>query len=145
MFELDPKLEEDTVFVHQLALCDVRLMRDANYPWLILIPRREGVAEIYQLSSDDQYQLLRESGCISKLLSIHFAAHKMNIAALGNQVKQLHIHHVVRFEGDPSWPKPIWGQVPAKSYSHDELDATITSLQALIVAHKQELNGQIED
>ncbi len=138
MFELDSRLEADTVFVGKLKLCDVRLMKDANYPWVILVPRVNDVTEIYHLSDDEQCQLAMESSMISELLSVHFIADKMNVAALGNLVSQLHIHHVVRFKNDVAWPAPVWGKEPAKAYGQGELEARVVSLHALISSREGE-------
>lgn len=144
MFTLDPRLEADTVLVEHLTLSDLRLMNDANYPWLLLIPRIADVTEVYHLSLADQCQLLKESNAVSRLMSIHYAAHKMNIAALGNQVSQLHLHHIARYEGDPAWPNPVWGFQPAVPYTEEELEVTLTSLKAVIAAHREEVNGLTE-
>jgi len=113
---LHPQLEKDCIVLGQLDLCAVLLMPDANYPWLILVPQRENISEIYQLSDAEQQQLMRESSKVSRLLSELFQADKINVAALGNMVPQLHVHHVARFRTDAAWPAPIWGAVSAKEY-----------------------------
>ncbi|MDQ6955438.1 MAG: HIT domain-containing protein [Mariprofundaceae bacterium] len=113
---LHPQLKKDCIVLGRLDLSLVLLMPDANYPWLILVPQRENISEIYQLIDVDQQQLMRESSQLSHLLAVLFDADKINVAALGNKVSQLHIHHVVRYQNDPAWPAPIWGAVPAKSY-----------------------------
>ena len=102
-FELHPQLAADTFVIGDLPLCRVLLMNDARFPWVILVPRRKDISEIYDLTMQDQ-QLL-------------WQADKMNIAALGNVVPQLHVHHVARFKTDAVWPKPIWGQGVAESYN----------------------------
>lgn len=117
MFELDPRLARDTFPVGDFPLCSLLLMNDASYPWFILVPRRAGVREIYQLEQHDQQQLLKESSQLAKALHRLFQADKLNIAALGNLVPQLHLHHVVRYQHDPAWPKPVWGLLPARPYS----------------------------
>jgi diadenosine tetraphosphate (Ap4A) HIT family hydrolase len=104
-------------------------MRDANYPWFILVPDREGISEIYQLSEADQAQLLRESSRLAAVLAERFQADKLNIAALGNVVPQLHIHHVVRYRDDAAWPAPVWGRVPARPYTPEGLAAVIETLR----------------
>lgn len=134
MFQLDPQLEKDTVHVASFELCEVLLATDANYPWLILVPRKENITELHQLSEGDLHLFWQESHFVCKHLEVHFQAHKMNVAALGNVVSQLHVHHIVRFHDDPAWPKPVWGQVPAKSYDQDELEITLNSLKALFCA-----------
>ncbi|WP_207060942.1 HIT domain-containing protein [Motiliproteus sp. SC1-56] len=121
-FGLDPQLAADTLLLGTFPLCDLLLMKDANYPWFILVPRRPDVTEIHHLGEEDQRMLMRESSVLSQNLADIFAAHKMNVAALGNVVRQLHIHHVVRYEGDPAWPAPVWGKHTAKPYSQDQIE-----------------------
>lgn len=116
-FRLDPRLQQDCRELGRFPLCRLLLMRDANYPWFILVPARAGITEIYQLASDDQQQLLRESSRLAEVLARQFRADKINIAALGNVVAQLHLHHIVRYRGDPAWPAPVWGQAPAQAYT----------------------------
>ena len=131
MFKLDEQLEKDSVHLVSFPLCEVLLAKDANYPWVILVPRKENLTELHQLESDDLDQFWAESAFVSKHLEIHFQAHKLNIAALGNVVHQLHVHHIVRYHSDQAWPKPIWGVLPAKPYDTEELEATVMSLKAL--------------
>jgi len=132
MADLHPQLAKDCVVLGQFLLSRLLLMKDANYPWLILVPDREAVTEIYQLDEADQQQLQRESSVLARMLAESFNADKINIGALGNVVPQLHIHHIARFEGDPAWPAPVWGAVPAKSYSDNELEATILKIKAAL-------------
>lgn len=117
MFELHPRLAQDTLVVGDFPLCRLLLMNDANYPWFILVPRRTEMREIFELEQRDQQQLLKESSQLSQILSKIFQADKLNIAALGNMVPQLHIHHIVRYQTDQAWPNPIWGLFPAQSYT----------------------------
>ena len=128
MAELHPQLAKDCVVLGQFLLSRILLMKDANYPWLILVPDRDGVTEIYQLDEADQQQLQRESSCVARLLADTFNADKINIGALGNMVPQLHIHHIARFTDDRAWPAPVWGACPAKPYSDEELATTIDKL-----------------
>ena len=121
MFELDYRLAEDTVVVGDFALCRLLLSRDANYPWYILVPRREEVREIYHLDEGDRQQLLRESCLLSEAVTDVHSPDKLNVAALGNVVAQLHIHHVARYTNDVAWPGPIWGVAPPLQYSEQEL------------------------
>lgn len=130
MFELDHRLQNDCVEIGELMLNRILLMKDANYPWLILVPQREGVSEIYQLDGDDQEQLIWESSFVAERLMDIFKGDKMNIAALGNVVPQLHIHHVVRKQSDAAWPNPIWGAVPAKAYPRGTLRQRVLALQS---------------
>ncbi|MCK4743974.1 MAG: HIT family protein [Sulfuriflexus sp.] len=129
MADLHPQLEKDCVVLGQFLLSKLLLIRDANYPWLILVPDREAVTEIFQLDEADQQQLQRESNCIAQLLVKEFNADKINIAALGNVVPQLHIHHVARYVDDIAWPAPVWGAHPAKPYSEDELEKMIARVK----------------
>jgi diadenosine tetraphosphate (Ap4A) HIT family hydrolase len=128
-FKLDPQLEQDTVLVADWHLCHVRLMNDSRYPWVILIPKVEGVSEIHELADEQQQLLLGESVRLSKALEQLFAPHKLNVAALGNMVRQLHIHHIVRFEDDASFPRPVWGIGEAMPYEEDALNETVNGLR----------------
>ena len=129
MFELDSRLQRDTVTLGNLPLCQVLLSRDANYPWCLLVPRREAVREIHHLNEEDRLQLIRESCHLAEVMAAVFVPKKMNIAALGNQVSQLHVHHVARFENDRAWPQPIWGVVAAAAYSDAELAQRVARLR----------------
>lgn len=121
MPEIHPQLVTDCIRLGRFPLCHLLLVNDCNYPWFILVPDRDNIREIYQLEQEDQFQLQRESCALAKFLMEHFQGDKLNIAALGNMVPQLHLHHIVRFKTDRSWPKPIWGNFPAIAYSVDEL------------------------
>lgn len=137
-FELHPRLAEDSVSLGHSGLCDIRLMNNSAWPWLLLVPMREGVREIYQLTEQDQIRLLRDSSVLGKGLMELFGGHKLNVAALGNMVPQLHVHHIVRYEGDAGWPGPVWGVQPPAPYSPVALDRRIDVLGELIaeVIHK---------
>ncbi|WP_100658320.1 HIT domain-containing protein [Alteromonas flava] len=128
-FELDSRLANDCEHLHSLPLCELLLNKDANYPWLILVPRIAGATELLDLDDAEQLQLLRESNAISRFLQANFKPDKLNIAALGNVVKQLHIHHVARFVNDAAWPKPIWNAVPARPYNQAEVTKIKQQLQ----------------
>ena len=132
MFELHPRLNEDCITIGSFPLCRLLLMNDSNYPWFILVPQRTGVREIFELSEDDQRQLLWESSSLSRLIADHFNADKINVAALGNMVSQLHIHHIVRYSSDAAWPAPVWGHAPAEPYSKQALDVMVTTLRELL-------------
>lgn len=132
MYELHPQLKQDTIRIGEFELCEVLLMNDMRYPWLILVPKRENKAEIYQLTEQEQQRLLIESSFVSKAMSGLFSAAKMNIAALGNMVEQLHIHHIARYKTDATWPKPVWGIGQAEPYSEMAKSAILSQLtQAL--------------
>lgn len=129
-FQLHPQLAKDCLHIGQLPLCELLLMNDASYPWLILVPRRPEMVEIYQLAVNDQQQLICESSFIAQQLASTFNADKINIAALGNVVPQLHIHHIVRYRTDPAWPAPVWGKSPARAYTPEEQLTRITLLKS---------------
>jgi len=129
MFELHQRLQADTALIGQLPLCSALLSRDANYPWVILVPRRADIAEIYQLSPEDRQQLLLESCALAEALETIFQGDKLNIAAIGNLVPQLHLHHVVRYKTDAAWPGPVWGAVEAVAYSDALLQQRLSELR----------------
>jgi diadenosine tetraphosphate (Ap4A) HIT family hydrolase len=122
MAALHPQLVADCEILGRFPLSHLLLMNDCNYPWFILVPDRANIREIYQLETVERRQLLDESCLLSRFLMDAFNGDKLNIAALGNLVPQLHLHHVVRYESDPAWPSPIWGEHPARPYSRDSLD-----------------------
>lgn len=130
-FTLDRTLAGDTIPVAHWPLCEVLLMNDAGYPWLILVPRREGLRELYELTRPDRQQWLAESTVLGEWLMGAFQGDKLNIAALGNVVSQLHIHHVVRYRSDPAWPAPVWGHQPRQPYSGEERTKTLQKLLPL--------------
>ena len=131
-FELDPRLAADTFLVGETPLSQVLLMNDARYPWLILVPRRSDVTEPFELSEADQAQLWQEAMRLGEAMKAHFAADKLNIAALGNQVAQLHLHHIARFHTDDAWPGPVWGVGSAVPYRDTALDALVGKLRSLL-------------
>ena len=115
-FELHPQLLRDTLPVGRMRLSRLLLMNDANYPWFILVPERPGISEWFELPEVDQQLLLQESMALSRALKQLFQPDKINVAALGNVVPQLHLHHVARYRQDPAWPAPVWGARPAIPY-----------------------------
>jgi len=133
MFKLHPQLIQDTISLGNFPLCDVLLMNDARYPWIILVPQRADITEIYQLNLDDQQQLMLESNFVAKQLSASVNAHKMNVAALGNVVPQLHIHHIARFKTDETWPAPVWGKGEAIAYNKDEYQAFAEYIKSCLI------------
>lgn len=122
-FALDPRLEADSLAVIELPLSSVRLMRDANYAWLVLVPRQAGATELIDLDAGDQLRLVGEIAAASRALRISVPCDKLNVAALGNVVAQLHVHVIARRHDDPAWPRPVWGAVPAASYPAGEAEA----------------------
>ena len=121
MFSLDSRLQQDTLVMGDFPLCRLLLMNDANYPWFILVPRREAVSELFQLDTADQQQLWLETTRLAETLKDAFVADKMNVATLGNVVSQLHMHVIVRRREDRAWPAPVWGRHPARAYGADEI------------------------
>ena len=136
MFELHLQLQQDTVVVGQFPLSLLLLSKDANYPWYILVPRREEVTEIYHLDDMDRQQLLHESCVLAESMTDIFSPDKMNIAALGNVVPQRHLHHIARFRNDPAWPDPIWGAVPAVNYDSVSLDDRLQHMRRVLVGQE---------
>jgi diadenosine tetraphosphate (Ap4A) HIT family hydrolase len=132
MFKLNEKLEADTWYLGDFPLCALLLARDANYPWLILVPRIADIEEIYQLDREQRSQLLEESCILARGLQNEFGADKLNIAALGNVVPQLHLHHIVRLHSDAAWPGPVWGAVPPTDYSAQALDEIKKRLRSVL-------------
>ncbi|HKI60560.1 MAG TPA: HIT domain-containing protein [Mariprofundaceae bacterium] len=131
MFELHPRLHRDCITIGNFPLCRLLLMNDANYPWFILVPQRHGIREIFELNEVDQHQLLRESSMLSKVIAGQFHADKINVAALGNMVPQLHIHHIVRYTTDPAWPAPVWGHAAASPYSDNAAAILVKTVREL--------------
>ncbi|HEY3699193.1 MAG TPA: HIT domain-containing protein [Spongiibacteraceae bacterium] len=132
MFELHTQLAKDCATIGDLRLSRVLLMNDAQYPWLVLVPRREEIVELFQLPRIDQQQLLDEITQISAALAGHFRADKINVAALGNVVPQLHVHVIVRFQNDAAWPRPVWGVKPAIAYDDAALHERIMAIEELL-------------
>jgi len=141
-FALHPQLEADCRVLGDWPLCRVLLLNDANYPWFVLVPRRPNVREIYELSDPDRVQLWDESAALSRAIMKAFGGYKLNVAALGNAVPQLHVHHVVRTQSDPAWPAPVWGKVPPKRYALEEMNARLRVLRAAVPA---ELRGRLAE
>jgi len=128
-FALDPRLATDTRPVASLPLCDVLLMNDARYPWLILVPRRAGLVEIADLHDDEQAVLWQEVDRAAAALRAAAPCDKLNLGALGNIVRQLHVHVVARVEGDAAWPGPVWGHGQAAAYDGKQLGTLLASLR----------------
>lgn len=132
MFELNPRIQADTVPVTEWPLCRVLLMNDSNYPWLLLVPRRADVVEITDLAPEDQNALLGEITRASTALRRAVTPHRINIAALGNVVAQLHVHVIARNTDDAAWPKPVWGAVPTVPYTAEMLERRLVELRAVL-------------
>lgn len=133
---LDQKLADDSVFVVDWPLSQLRLINDSRFPWLVLVPRVSDIEEIFQLSDEDQQRLLQESSQLAKILSASYEADKLNVAALGNVVRQLHVHHIVRYVDDCCYPSPVWGVGEALPYKDIELQQRVDELRtALTLVH----------
>jgi diadenosine tetraphosphate (Ap4A) HIT family hydrolase len=126
---LDPQLARDTIAVGDLALSRVLMMNDANFPWLIAVPRQAGVVEIFDLDDAARAQLMRELALLGQALKDLTGCHKINIAAIGNVVAQLHVHVIARRRDDPAWPRPVWGALPARPYEKAERDRLLQALR----------------
>ncbi len=131
-FKLHPRLQADTLFIADLSLCRLLLVNDNQYPWTLLVPRRPDLKEAHHLSPKDQQQLQLESNTLCRAMESLFSPDKLNVAAIGNVVPQLHIHHIARFKTDVSWPAPVWGALPAVPYSQLEKTQLVTQLQNAI-------------
>lgn len=137
-FALDPILEQDTVAIGELDLCSVRLMNDARFPWAILVPRRVGVAELFELTRGDRALMIEEIALVSETISQGTGSTKVNVAALGNKVRQLHVHVIGRTAGDAAWPKPVWGSGDPVRYAKGAAEAAAAGLaKALQVGVKR--------
>lgn len=127
-FELHPQLEKDSFLIKELSLSQLRLINDSQYPWFILVPKVAEIFEIHKLNSQQQQQLYNESIGLSNVLEDVYSPDKLNIAAIGNVVPQLHIHHIARFKNDACWPKPVWGQKPMTEYTDWRKDEKISEV-----------------
>ena len=133
-FQLHPGLDADTLNVSTLAVAQVLLMNDSRYPWLVLVPRIAHARELHSLEETTRHTLNNEIQLCTTALERHCQPYKMNVATLGNQVEQLHIHIVARRQSDAAWPAPVWGVGKAEAYDKDSADELIASIQRLIDA-----------
>jgi diadenosine tetraphosphate (Ap4A) HIT family hydrolase len=131
-FTLHARLAADSVALGDWALCRLLLMNDGRFPWLVLVPARLDLREIHDLAPPERALLIEEIAHASSLMRQVFKADKMNVAALGNQVPQLHVHVIARFIGDPAWPNPVWGQGTPRPLSEAERVERIALLQPLL-------------
>ena len=131
-WSLHPQLTQDTIDIGDLPLCRVLVIKDANYPWLLLVPRREGAVEIIDLDEVSQAQLMTEVSRVARALKEITKCDKLNIAALGNVVPQLHVHVIARRSGDAGWPKPIWGAAAPLAHDARELDRFVTAIKGKV-------------
>ena len=127
---LNEELAKNSRFVTDLALCEVRIQNEARFPWIILVPKRDNIEEITDLTIEDQEQLLKELRMASHVMQEAFNADKLNIGALGNIVRQLHVHVIARYETDLAWPNPVWGYFELSTqYGADALERRITLIK----------------
>jgi diadenosine tetraphosphate (Ap4A) HIT family hydrolase len=133
-FQLDSRLAADTVLVAELDLCSLRLMNDTRWPWLVLVPRMASAVELHDLSEADQVRLFHETVLAGRVLKSVTACEKINSAAIGNIVRQLHVHVVARYPGDPNWPGPVWGQGPRILYETAVIEALSQTIRRQIGA-----------
>ena len=131
-FTLDARLEADTEQVMWLGLCELRLMNDRRWPWLLLVPQRPGIEEIHDLTPLDQTMLTFETNMVAQALKRITGCTKINSAALGNVVRQLHVHVIARSEGDPCWPGPIWGHGVRQPYGRQEMHRFAQAVKAAL-------------
>lgn len=128
MFQLDDQLAKDCHLITAWPLSQVLLMDDRRYPWLILVPAKPGLCEPFDLNANDQQQLWREAAVVGDFMKTRFRADKMNIAALGNVVSQLHVHVIARRRNDASFPSPVWGVGQGERYAEQERAALLAWL-----------------
>lgn len=131
-FELDARLNADSVQVMWLGLCELRIMNDCRWPWLLLVPQRPGIDEIHDLTPLDQAMLTFETNMVAQALKRETRCTKINTGALGNIVRQLHVHVIARSEGDPGWPGPVWGFGPREPYRPEELHRMIDNVKSAL-------------
>ena len=131
-WSLHPQLKHDTIDIGDLPLSKVLVIKDANYPWLLLVPRRPDKVEIIDLDEVEQAQLMAEVSRAAKALKEITKCDKLNIAALGNVVPQLHVHVIARRAGDAAWPRPVWGAVPPLAHDAEEVQVFISALRRKI-------------
>jgi len=137
MFQLNDRLKNDTVEIGRLELSLLLLMNERSLPWVILVPERNGIKEIDELSADDRILLIEEIACVSKVIRHLYHPDKINVGALGNLVQQLHVHVIGRFVTDRAWPGPIWGIGLMHPYHIDELDKVLAQIRTA-------LNGRVK-
>ena len=130
VFHLDPRLDADTLPVMELGLCSLRLMNDRRWPWLILVPRIAGACELHDLPDADRDQITRETIMAGRVLSQVTGCEKINTAAIGNIVRQLHVHVIARSDGDANWPGPVWGFGTREPYGHDAATVLIAAIKS---------------
>ena len=129
MFTLHPTLAKDSLEITRWDVSQVRLINDVTYPWLILVPVRDNLSGLHELAQADRLEMMEEIVRASNALKKLYDPARINVAALGNVVEQLHIHIIARFENDAAWPGPVWGVKPAQPYAREALESTVQKLQ----------------
>ncbi len=129
---LHPTLAKDATPIGDLPLSQVLIIKDANYPWLLLVPRKANVSELIDLPATEQAQLTGEIDRVARALKEVTACDKLNIAALGNVVPQLHVHVIARRHSDAAWPRPVWGAAPALAYDPTDFETFIAAIRRKI-------------
>jgi diadenosine tetraphosphate (Ap4A) HIT family hydrolase len=129
MFSIHPQLEKDTEDLGRLDLCQVLLMRDSRFPWLILVPRLEGLRDLTDLNDTDLARAMTDTRRVAKAFDELFSPDKLNVAALGNMVPQLHLHVIARFTNDAAWPGPVWCKGEAVPYEAPQLASRVAELR----------------
>ncbi|MCI5050205.1 MAG: HIT family protein [Rickettsiales bacterium] len=132
-FQLDPILERDSFYVCDYPLCQIRLMDNKCFPWLLLVPQRAGVSEWIDLEREEQHRLSDEIAISSHILKALVTPEKLNVATLGNQVSQLHIHLIARYADDAMWPNPVWGGA-REYYEEDEKKSFLYDLKTALTS-----------
>jgi len=141
MFTLHNKLKDDTLEIISLALSRVLLMNDSSFPWLVLVPARDGIREIHELCVGDRAVLIEEVAAASEIIQVLFSPDKINVGALGNLVPQLHIHVIGRFRADSAWPGPVWGAGTARPYTEEELNTVSVRIRKAF-QQKERVHGR---
>ena len=131
-FALHPRLSADTICLGHLPLSRVLLLQERRYPWIVLVPALPDLTEITDLSETDQSRLILESSSVARQMQQHLMADKINVAAIGNLVPQLHWHVIARYRDDAAWPAPVWGRFAPEAYTPDEL---ISMVERLHLSH----------
>ncbi len=134
-FQLDPRLDADTLPILDMTLSTVRLINDSRWPWLVLVPRIDGASELHDISAADQITLMKEAALAGRILKELTGATKINTAAIGNMVRQLHMHVIARSEGDANWPGPVWGFGAKVAYDEVEAGVLIARLREKFEGH----------
>jgi len=142
---LHAQLANDCFVVGRFSLSVLLLMNDARYPWFILVPQRENISEIQQLCVADRHQLMDESCVLSDALRVVFGGDRINVAALGNVVNQLHVHHIIRYTLDDAWPAPVWGKFPTVPYAAGVADDMLVKVIDVLSTHVSNLSFSKKD